>query len=244
MASGSTLTQDVYRRLRADLLSCRLAPGEKLRIEELCRRLCAGSSAVRETLSRLASEGFVVAEPQRGFRVAPVLAGELRSLTDARCQIEGLCIRSAVQHGDVEWEAGIITALHRLSKLPVRAEGDPKRYDDAFALAHTAFHEAIAAACDNSWLLRTREFLAAQHERYRWLSLPLATTDRDLHGEHAAIADAALSRDADRTVQRTTEHLDLTMRIILSAQGVLRAGGEPARKARPVAQRRTASAGE
>ena len=220
MASNPTLTQEVYRRLRSDLLSCRLAPGEKLRIEELGKRLSAGSSAVREALSHLASEGFVVAEPQRGFRVAPVSPGELRGLTDARCEIEGLCIRRAVEHGDVEWEAGIITALHRLGKLPVRAEGDPKRYNDAFAVAHEAFHEAVAAGCANPWLLRVRQSLAGQHERYRWLSLPLATVERDLHGEHTAIAQAALARDSDGTVRLMTDHLNLTAHIILSSQEV------------------------
>ena len=220
MVGSLTLTQEVYQRLRSDLLSCRLMPGEKLRIEELGKRLGAGSSAVREALSHLASEGFVVAEPQRGFRVAPVSPGELRGLTDARCEIEELCIRRAVEHGDVEWEAGIMTTLHRLAKLPVRAEGDPKRYNDAFAVAHEAFHGAVAAGCANPWLLRMREYLAGQHLRYRWLSLPLATVERDLHGEHTAIAQAALARDSDRAVQLMTDHLNLTAHVILSAQGL------------------------
>lgn len=218
MIGTPTLTQDVYRRLRADLVSCRLAPGDKLPIEDLGQRLSAGSSAVREALSRLVSEGFVVAEPQRGFRVAPVSPSDLRGLTDARCQLEGLCIASAIKHGDVEWETGIIAALHRLSKLPIRAEDDPQRYGDAFAAAHTTFHEAVAAACSNPWLLRVREYLAGQHERYRWLSLPLARSERDLHGEHTAIADAALTRDAKRTVQLMTDHLNLTAEVILSAR--------------------------
>ncbi len=78
MPAGSTLTQNVYQRLRADLLACRLMPGQKLKIEELCERFSAGSSAVREALSRLAADGFVVVEPQRGFRVTPLSFAELR----------------------------------------------------------------------------------------------------------------------------------------------------------------------
>jgi DNA-binding GntR family transcriptional regulator len=58
--------------LRSQLLARRFAPGEKLKIDDLCRRFAVDSSAVREALSRLASEGFVVSEPQRGFRVAPL----------------------------------------------------------------------------------------------------------------------------------------------------------------------------
>ena len=224
MAIGSTVTQDVYQRLRADLLTCRLAPGEKLRIDALCERLQAGSSAVREALSRLAAENFVVIEHLRGFRVAPILFGELQDLTRTRCQIEEACIRDAIEHGDVEWEAGLMTTLHRLSKLPMRAEGDPARYGDAFSIAHTAFHAAVVASCSRPWLLKTREYLYFQHDRYRWLSMPLATVERDVHGEHTKIAEAALARDADGAVQAMTDHLELTARIVLSSAGIANEG--------------------
>lgn len=154
MPAGSTLTQNVYQRLRADLLACRLMPGQKLKIEELCERLAAGSSAVREALSRLAADGFVELEPQRGFRVTPLSFDELRDLTNVRCEVEGLCIRNSIEHGDIDWETAVIAALHRLSRTPERAPDDPKRYNDDFAVAHTAFHLAVVAACASPWLLR------------------------------------------------------------------------------------------
>ena len=217
MAKALTVTQDVYDRLRADLLSCRLAPGDKLRIEVLCQRVSAGSSAVREALSRLASEGFVTMEPNRGFRVTPLSFAELRDLTATRCQIEALCIHDAVVHADVEWEARIVTALHRLARTPKRAEGDPARYNDAFGTANALFHTAVAAACRSPSLLEIREMLFYRQERYLWLSMPLATMERDLHAEHEAIARAALARDAEATVAATASHLQLTADIILSS---------------------------
>ena len=214
MPAGSTLTEDVYRRLRADLLACRLLPGQKLKIEDLCERVGAGSSAVREALSRLAADGFVVLEPQRGFRVTPLSFTELRDLTNVRCQIESLCLRDAIERGDIDWETGVIAALHRMSRTPERAPDDPKRYNDAFAVVHTAFHEALVAACTSPWLLRIRAQLFAQHERYRWLSKPLARVDRDLEAEHSGIANAAIARRADEAVARMNAHLQLTADII------------------------------
>jgi DNA-binding GntR family transcriptional regulator len=215
--AGSTLTQDVYQRLRADLLACRLLPGQKLKIEELCERLNAGSSAVREALSRLAADGFVVLEPQRGFRVMPLSIAELRDLTGVRCQIESLCLRDAIARGDLDWETGVIAALHRMSRTPERAPDDPKRYNDAFAVVHNAFHQALVAACTSPWLLRIRAQLFAQHERYRWLSKPLARVERDLEAEHSGIANAAIARRADEAVERITAHLNLTAEIILTS---------------------------
>ena len=217
MAKASTITQDVYDKLRADLLSCRLAPGDRLRIEVLCHRVSAGSSAVREALSRLASEGFVTMEPQRGFRVTPLSFAELRDLTATRCQIEALCIRNAVAHADVEWEAGVVTALHRLARTPKRAEDDSARYNDAFGTANALFHAAVAATCRSPSLLQIREMLLFRQERYLWLSMPLAKVERDVHAEHEAIARAALARDAEATVEATASHLQRTADIILSS---------------------------
>jgi len=115
----------------------------------------------------------VVAEPQRGFRVMPLALDELQGLTNARCQIEGLCIRDSIAHGDVEWETVLIGALHRLSRAPVQADGDAKRYSEAFAYAHTTFHEAIVGACTSRWLLQVRRQLCTRHERHRWIATPM-----------------------------------------------------------------------
>ena len=178
MSGGSSLTQDVYQRLRGDLLACRLMPG---------------------------------------FRVTPLSFAELRDRTNVRCEIEGLCIRDAIEHGGIDWETNLIAALHRLSKTPERDPQDPQRYNDAFALAHTAFHQAVVGACTSPWLLRIREQLFAQHERYRWMSGPLASVKRDLEAEHSGIAKAAIDRRADEAVERMTAHLQLTAKVILTS---------------------------
>src|SRR6201999_1825607 len=84
VSKESNLTQLAHDRLRADLLACRLKPGERLIINQLCQYLDVSLGAVREALSRLSSEGLVIAEPQRGFRVAPISAEDLKDLTAAR----------------------------------------------------------------------------------------------------------------------------------------------------------------
>lgn len=210
----SSVTSTAYQWLRAEILSCRLAPGQKLKIEEMCSRLSVGSSAVREALSRLASEGFVVMEPQRGFRVAPLALDELHDLTRVRCDIEAMCISDSIAHGGIDWETQIIAATHRLIRTPHRAVEDKKRYADDFILAHNAFHEAVVSACTSPWLLKIRQLLYTQQERYRFLSLPLANFDRDLNKEHSEIADAVLARDAGLAVQRMKKHIELTAVII------------------------------
>jgi DNA-binding GntR family transcriptional regulator len=225
-ANGTSLTQTAYERLRGDLLACRLEPGARLRMGDLCRSLEVGLSAVREALSRLTAEGLVVAEPQRGFRVTPISADELRDLTAVRLEIEALCVRRAVAKGNLSWEAQLVAAFHRLSRTPERTAEDPERLSEEWVEAHGAFHLALVAACDSAWLLRLREMLYSQSERYRRLSFPLAEVKRDLNREHGAIMDAALARDADRAVALMSEHLELTMRILLDRPLAAEARGE------------------
>lgn len=213
--ANSSLTQDAYERLRSDLLACRLRPGARLHIGELCQALSVNLSAVREALSRLTSEGLVVAEPQRGFRVAPISADELRDLTGVRAQIEGMCLERAIAVGDVGWEAQLVSAFHRLSRTPEREAGDPQRMNEAWSAAHAAFHEALVSACDSLWLLRLRGILYVQSERYRRLSVPLAEIARDLNGEHRDIMEATLARDPERARTLMAQHIEMTTRVLL-----------------------------
>src|SRR5882757_7754439 len=94
--TGQNMTQGAYEALRADLLACRIAPGSRLKIQDLCRQHAVSLGAIREALSRLTSEGLVVAEPQRGFRVAPISAEELKDLYLARIELEGLCLKRSI----------------------------------------------------------------------------------------------------------------------------------------------------
>src|SRR5690349_12276640 len=70
-----SLTSAVHGRLRADILSTRLLPGQKLHIAGLAKQFSVSLAAVREALSRLVADGLVQASDQRGFRVSPVSAG-------------------------------------------------------------------------------------------------------------------------------------------------------------------------
>jgi DNA-binding GntR family transcriptional regulator len=217
MESPTSLTHGAYAELRSQLLACRFAPGEKLKIDDLCDRFGVGSSAVREALSRLASEGFVVSEPQRGFHVAPLSVDALRDLTDVRCSIEALCIRGAIEKGGVEWQSQVVAALHRLTHTPVWADKAARRYSDEYAKAHEIFHEVLAAGCGSPWLLHLRTILFNHSERYRWFTGPLSKVDRDLDREHREIAEAALSRDSERAVALMNDHLQMTARVILNS---------------------------
>jgi DNA-binding GntR family transcriptional regulator len=211
------LTQGAYEGLRADLLACRIAPGSRLKIQDLCGRFSVSLGAVREALSRLTSEGLVISEPQRGFRAAPISVADLKDLTMVRIEVESLCLRRAIEIGTVDWEARLVAAFHRLSRTPERVASDPARSADDWADAHAAFHAALVEGADSPWLLRLHAQLYAQSERYRRLSVPLSMQGRDVGKEHQEILDATLKRDGAKAVKLLTKHLGATTTILLDA---------------------------
>ena len=70
-AAGATAGEVAYGRIRGDILSGRIAPGQRLRLEVMRDTYGVGVGTLREILSRLAAEGFAVAESQRGFEAPP-----------------------------------------------------------------------------------------------------------------------------------------------------------------------------
>ena len=100
-----SLTSAVQERLRADILSTRLLPGQKLHIAGLAKQFSVSLAAVREALSRLVADGLVQASDQRGFRVSPVSPADLRDVTQTRVDIEGLALRRSIERGDAAWLA-------------------------------------------------------------------------------------------------------------------------------------------
>lgn len=215
--NAPSLTQGAYERLRADLLTCRLKPDEQLKINHLCEEFGVSLGAIREALSRLTSEGLVVAEPQRGFRVAPISAADLKDLTRVRIQIETSCLERAIACGGVEWETDLVAACYRLSRAKEHvSDGKSVRLDDDWRDTHNQFHDCLIAACDSPWLLRLREQLYSQSERYRQLSVPLQKVKRNTNREHEDLMNAALARDTPKAVALLDRHLTKTMEIVLA----------------------------
>ena len=204
-ASRPSLTQAAYERLQRDLLACRYAPGERLRIVDLCEQLEVSQGAVREALSRLTSEGLVQAEPHRGFRVMPVSVSDLEHLAAARSSLEQICLRRSIEIGDIAWESRIVAAFHHLAGTPEDDPESPNHYSHKFMAAHDHFMDTLISACDNPWLSTLRSTLDVQSKRYRGLSM--RRENRAVIDELRELMNATLAHDADRACSLLEKHI-------------------------------------
>jgi DNA-binding GntR family transcriptional regulator len=216
--SSSTLADEVYAQIKADVIEGRLRPGERLTLTPLCQRFGVSLSVVREALTRLAEQKLARATPQQGFMVTPLSAEHLRELTDARLEVEIIVLRRALAQGDLGWEARVVASHHLLTNTPT---DDPEPVSPAWAGAHRDFHAAVASGCSNSLLLQIRQDLYDSAELYRYWSAHAGRRSRDIVTEHRLIAEAVVARNEELAVHLMQEHLRRTSTLVLegSAQG-------------------------
>lgn len=212
--SPRSQTSMAYEAIRSDILHGRHVPDKKLKIQELAAELDVSPGAVREALSRLVPEQLVVPRDQRGFVVAPLSIADLADLTDVRCEIEAIALRRSVKLGDVNWEANIVAAEHRLrSPLSGLSKDEAKRI---WMQNHATFHTALVSACGSRRLLALHAQLYEQSERYRGLQY-YVEPERQVDEEHRRIVELALARDAKGLVDAMVKHLRLTTDLIVNA---------------------------
>lgn len=210
-----TLTSAVLARLRSDILTTRLLPGQKLNVANLAKQFSVSLAAVREALSRLVADGLVQVSDQRGFRVSPVSQSDLEDVTQTRIGIEGLALRRSIERGDADWLTSVEREFEALCAIPFLNVDGLNMHNEVWVVQHRIFHRKLVSACDSLWLLGFRDILHEQSERYRRLSVRRDSPQpRDVEAEHRRIVDAVLRRDADAAVAALADHYTTTMRFV------------------------------
>jgi len=212
-----TLADRTYDRLRRDIVDGRFAPGSRLHLTTLCRHYGVGMSPLREALSRLSSEGFAVALSQRGFRVSPLNLEDLKDLTLAREKLEAEALRLAIDNANEAWRRQVAASFDRLSRLDQALAERAAEIIDQWERANGEFHRALVATCPSRWLLRMRELLYGQSQRYRRLSVVRSANIRRAHEEHRAIMEAAFEGNAERACDLIRAHVLATSRTVIEA---------------------------
>ena len=203
------LSGRIYTTLREAILRGDFASGAPLKPQELAGAHGVSLAVVREALVRLVGDGLADRLTNRGFAVPLLSDRRWRDLGEARRTIEPATFRLAIARGDLEWEAQVRAAHHRLARTPGYEPGDGWRVNPQWSAAHRDFHRALLAGSGNAVLLETFDRL--------WLATELArlwaaerAPDRDYLGEHRRLEEAALARDADKAAAALERHLSQT----------------------------------
>jgi DNA-binding GntR family transcriptional regulator len=171
-----------------------LPPGSKLKLERIRETYQVSVSTLREVLSRLSSEKLVIAEGQRGFEVAPISANNLREVAALRQLLESHALEQSFHHGDVDWEARVVAAHHKLASMEERMEVGDKAATSSWKKYDWQFHQALISACGSRLLMETHASVFDKYLRYQMIALGFRS--RVSADEHQQLLACALKRDA------------------------------------------------
>lgn len=199
---GGDVEEAIYEKLLAAIFEHRLPPGTKLGEDRLAGIFGVSRARIRSVLPRLAHEGVVRLEPNRGAFVAKPSVAEARDVFETRRILEPAIARKLAM--DVA-RRGDLAPLrqHVAAEARARAAGDTR----AVVRLSGEFHILLAERCGNEMLAKTMRELASL------TCLIIALYDKPsvpscLGEEHGHIVDALAAGNGKRAADLMLEHLE------------------------------------
>ena len=199
------LSKDLAGRLRIEILTENLHPGEKLTEQVLCDKFGVSRTPVREALKNLEAEGLIEMIPNRGAFVVGLSQDDIRDLYILRMQSEMQAVHWAIERRTKDEMEAIEESLDFMRFYTER--GDAKR----MRAINTGFHKRIAAASHNRILIdnlsRIQDYL-----RYSTRVLPYRKTDLDiLLAEHINVYKGFKANDPEAGARAMKTHIENSM---------------------------------
>jgi DNA-binding GntR family transcriptional regulator len=192
----SGLAEEVYRRVRADIMSLRLPPDTRVSVDSLARELGVSQTPIREALSMLEANGLVSKRHFAGYATSPRMGrAQLDELFEFRLLIEPHAARKAAE-GMAETDMGQL------------ASGESASSHDAFADMDTEFHRLIAQGAGNHLIADSLARLHIHVHIFR-SCFRSEITEEAVH-EHNAIIAAIRARDGAKAEAAMRRHIELS----------------------------------
>ncbi|MDE2430046.1 MAG: GntR family transcriptional regulator [Burkholderiales bacterium] len=202
------LRDNIYDALRADILACKLAPGEEIREQDLAAQYEVSRAPIRDALLRLENDRLITVHPRQGYRVNPISITDAQEMFQLRLWLETACVTIAAEQAPPD-------ILESLDQYRVH---DPAQ---DFIDYNRAFHRAIAAASGNKRMAAAANELIDQGERLVRVSLANVKghNPTQLVTEHIALISAIQARDVRNAARIIREHITKAERRVMSALG-------------------------
>jgi DNA-binding GntR family transcriptional regulator len=196
------LIQQVHDRILASIVDQTLAPGHRIRQQELAEQLGVSRQPVSHALHLLRRQGLVVESGRKGFEVSPLDPARLRQLYEVRSALDGLAARLAAEraHLDDVGRSAFLEALAAGNRINAKTP-----LADLIAL-DADFHCTLYRLSGNPAV----EEMAAPHWLHMRRAMAAVLTNADYRTrawkEHRTIADRVLARDVAAAEAAARDH--------------------------------------
>ena len=202
MRTRPSLRDLAYEKIKHEIISLKVKPGEYLNEVQLSTRLRIGRTPVHQALDRLMIEGMVEIMPRKGVIVKPVSLHEVMQLIEVRLLNETYCARLAAERAS-EQEIDTFTRILASSHNAARTM-DIER----MMLLDREFHLLIAQTARNDILGNLLGKLHDRSLRFWFISLTKRDHHRNVQDEHMTIFKAIRSHDSDAAANAMRYHIE------------------------------------
>lgn len=180
------------------------SPGDRLREEDVAKRLNLSRTPVREALRKLENNGIVEHRPRIGAVIRKLSQTEVVELYEMRIVLERTAARMAAQHGS----AAEFDALDDMNARILDAQDTPTQG----AAINQDFHAALYRAARNRFLLASAEAI----NNALILLGPTTYLDPDririVVSQHSDLITALRQRDGESAADAAEAHLQTSLR--------------------------------
>jgi len=153
-AETQSLGDAAYQRLWADIVSCRLPPGQRLTERSVAESTGFGISPIREALTRLDHEGLVRTLPRKGYQVTPLTLKSVDDLFTLWRIVAPEVMRLGVSDATAGQLQRVIDIFGQMAALQEPAADAADAQLHLVKLADEVF-SVLAAATQNEYLITT-----------------------------------------------------------------------------------------
>lgn len=205
------LREQIYTKLRDEVLSGHRAVTERLTEPKLARQLGVSRTPVREALTRLMADGLVRREDY-GYSVVVPSMGTIRDLYEVRIAVELRGIARSIENPTVRHDATALGA--ELNHWYGLRERPPAPAPD-FVLQDERFHAALLTSSGNPELV---EALVGVNRRVRHVRMYDYLIEGRIEtsiAEHIRIAELVLDRQLDAALTLLHEHIGASLEVVV-----------------------------
>ena len=203
--SHRTAQAAVVDRLRKEIVSGALAPGERLLQADLARRMRTSTTPVREAMRELAAEGLLEVDPHRGVMVHQPTPEELTEVYEILGVLEPMSITKTVERiteDEIDEAQALLDSLEGSDDVGDWIDGNRR------------FHHLLAEASRSPNLTAMMSML--RNRATIFLAISLRSSPEVVRGgaeDHRALLDAIRRRDAEDARAVVARHHGITVQL-------------------------------
>ena len=194
-------TAYVMNRIKAELASGAIVPGEMIKQTVLARRYGVSPTPVREALRILQSDGLITYSPHKGASVRELKPEAARDLYRLRAGAERAATEMAVERMT---PAGLRALEERYAELDALMN-DPESTASEISVCNKAFHFALYEQ-SSPLIVNYLELLWSRFTPTSTVFMDRPTA-LELHEEHLHILNAVRSGDVRKAGELTAAHI-------------------------------------